>query len=289
MKDLIKDAELKRSRKFRNRSKAATTAPGFETGLIRSRAIPPAVVAHFAAKIESLEPHVEEVLQAEEVARMDRLADMEANKAQNIIEYADEIHARPRREWFASKKEKTLTKQTALEKKKMIEEKAGTGTHRMTRKKRRAREALQALKAAQNENDSDDEGENDGSDKHHKMTPVSVKTAARRKKKVDGANERHAAEKSGGVFEIQGHERASTVKMENKNRKASGMEAVGDGCLFDEERVSYALSAKKGQKQREEVVAKGAYKFRGHDPLKKLGKKRGAKAFKSRSKYKRKK
>ena len=76
-----------------------------------------------------LEPHVEEVLQAEAVARMDRIAEMVAIRAQNLIEHADEIAARPQREWFASKQQKRLTKKAAAEKQRMIAEKAGTGMH----------------------------------------------------------------------------------------------------------------------------------------------------------------
>ena len=50
---------------------------------------------HFTAKINSLKPHIDEVLVAEAVARFDRIAEMEAIKAQNIIQHWDEIKARP--------------------------------------------------------------------------------------------------------------------------------------------------------------------------------------------------
>ncbi len=72
MKDVMKDAEQKR-RMVENcteRDNSSTTA----TGAIRSRTIPSAVIMHFTAKILTLKPHIKEVLAAEAVARMDRIA-----------------------------------------------------------------------------------------------------------------------------------------------------------------------------------------------------------------------
>ena len=86
MKEIIKNVESSNSKRNKNKSPTTTAVVAAEKGVIRSRSIPAAVVAHFAAKIQTLEPHLEEVLQAEAVARMDRIAEMEAIKAQNIIE-----------------------------------------------------------------------------------------------------------------------------------------------------------------------------------------------------------
>merc|ERR1712232_1058510 len=97
------------------------------------------------------EPHVEEVLQAEAVARMDRLAEIEVMRAQNIIEHSDEIKSRPQRQWFASEKEKKTTKEAAAEKARLIAKKVGTGKHRMTRKKRRTREAREMFESGGDE------------------------------------------------------------------------------------------------------------------------------------------
>jgi len=111
MKEIMKDAS--------DRDKIANkhlSAKHCKNAIIRSRSIPPAVIAHFVIKIKSLEHHVEEVVQAEIVARMDRLAEMEVMRAQNIIEHADEIKSRPQRQWFASEKEKKNAKEAAKEK-----------------------------------------------------------------------------------------------------------------------------------------------------------------------------
>ena len=68
-----------------------------KSGLIRSRTVPPAVIVHFFAKMTSLEPHIDEVQTGEAVAQMERLAEMEMTRANNII-VQDEINNRPRNE-----------------------------------------------------------------------------------------------------------------------------------------------------------------------------------------------
>ena len=62
MKEVIRDAGEKRKRVEGNgvRDSAASS-----TGVIRSRTVPQAVLAHFVAKIHSLEPHIQEVMAAE--------------------------------------------------------------------------------------------------------------------------------------------------------------------------------------------------------------------------------
>ena len=91
MKEVIKDAEQK-NKSSRGDKKGSPVA------LIRSRTVPPAVVAHYAAKISSLESHIDEVLMAEKVAKLDRVAEVEAIRAQNIIKHSDEIISLPARE-----------------------------------------------------------------------------------------------------------------------------------------------------------------------------------------------
>ena len=46
-------------------------------------------------------------MDAEAVARLDRIAEMEAMRAKNIIEHSASIKQRPQKEWFASSKQKS--------------------------------------------------------------------------------------------------------------------------------------------------------------------------------------
>lgn len=264
MKEIMKDASERKqitpNESSTNRSQSAT---------IRSRSIPAAVIAHFVKKIRSLEEHIEEVLQAEAVARMDRMAEMEVMRAQNIIEHSDEIKGRPQRHWFASEKEKQSTKEAATEKANRIKEMVGTGMHRMTRKKRRAREAKEYF---ENGGDEDDEM-NDVP-----LPQTSMKQAARESKRDIHEKERKMRNKS-----IHDED----VERKSKKRKVkAGSDALGDSGLFAEEKVAYAPKKKEGEEER----AKSAYNFHGFDEKtdgKKKGKQRGAQKFKSKSKYKR--
>jgi len=282
MKEVIKDAEEKNQRT--NGAKNKSKGPSNSTGVIRSRTIPSAVVAHFVAKIGSLEPHVQEVLAAEAVARMDRLAEMEAIKAQNIIEHADEINSRPQREWFASNKQKQSTKEAAKEKQQMIAEKAGTGMHRMTRKKRRAREAREELERFQEETRR--EREESGLQPKKHVNEKTIKSSARAKKKQMEQKEKAYSEQS-----IHDEDTAKALKRQQKEKKqkkrkgAFGSDALGDSGLFDDEKVAFASKKVKG----EDKPAKSNYDFKGYDPdkLKRKSKKKSVHQFKSKSKYKR--
>jgi ATP-dependent RNA helicase DDX27 len=304
MKEIIRNAEAAR-KNGNNRDGPAESSLAARVGVVKSRTIPPTVVAHFVDKIRDLEPHIEEVLQAEAVAKMDRLAEMEAIKVQNIIEHSDEIQSRPRKEWFASKSEKERTRQSAAEKQRQIDEKVGTGTHRMTRKKRRAREALAALNSAPDEppRDGDEEaGEGDvtpssSNKKQQQQQTVNIKADARKKKKVDAARILEASEKSLRELDEEREARTNAAVNHRKKRKASalssssGGHAPGDGSLFDEDKIAHSGRAKKKKEEAmsDSATAMSSYQFRGYDPNRRLGKKRGNKSFKSKSKYKRRK
>ena len=285
MKDLIKDAESKVKRNKTSDNDNPNNNARFKSGVIRSRTIPAPVIGHFVFKIESLQSHVDEVLAAEAVAKMDRIAEMEATRAQNIIEHADEIQHRPRKEWFASNKQKQKTRMAASEKQKMIEETAGTGMHRMTRKKRRAREALEALNVPVDEGDGDEGGDDEAvSRKGGTKKSVNIKSSARAQKRQRESKEQEKYEQS-----IHDIDLAKQQERRRKKKGVVGMDAAGDSSLFAEEKVSYAnkKAPKKAEPSTGSSVAQSSYNFRGYDPNKKLGKKKGPKAFKSKAKYKR--
>jgi ATP-dependent RNA helicase DDX27 len=271
MKELIKEAETKK--------KSATNNTDARSGVIRTRTIPQAVVSHMAAKIQSLRPHVKEILEAEAVARMDRVADMEAVKALNIIEHSSEIQSRPQKEWFMSNKDKKLSKEAIAEKQKIIAEKVGTGTHRMTRKKRRAREALRGLESHGRCDDDGDESDkgNASSNKQTVNLERQIKSAVKKKKKADQEKERETSQKSVHDIDTEKVQRAA------KKQKKSGKDAVGDSGLFADEKVAFS-----SRKKEATPVAKSSFEFRGYDPSQKFGKKKGVHKFKSKSKYKRK-
>ena len=53
-------------------------------------------------KIGDLEDDIKKILDQERVERELRLAEMEVKKAQNMIDYREQIYSRPKRDWFIS-------------------------------------------------------------------------------------------------------------------------------------------------------------------------------------------
>jgi superfamily II DNA helicase RecQ len=283
MKEVIKDSEKKAASSEKTQENSA---------MIRTRTLPSTVIAYFASKIQSLEDHVDEVLQAEAVAKMDRIAEMELTKAKNLIEHHDEIHNRPQREWYKSVERKRLTKAEMAAKAKMIAEKAGTGTHNMTRKKRRAREAVQALKEHLANGANQDDDNDEKAVKRIKMaTPSAIKASAKKEKR-EKAKEKVKSER----MSVYDEDLKLEQKLAKKKKKRLGIEAIGDSTLFDDEQHTYSKPKKQLKKEiknddDDDKTPNSFYNFRGFDPNQKTGKnkKKGHNSFKSKSKYKRRK
>uniref|UniRef100_A0A7S4KB23 Helicase C-terminal domain-containing protein n=2 Tax=Odontella aurita TaxID=265563 RepID=A0A7S4KB23_9STRA len=282
MKAVIRDATEK-SRRAAEKSKGGASEAA-AAGVIRSRTIPPAVVSHFTAKVASLDPHIEEVLAAEAVARMDRITEMEMTRVKNIIQHGDEIKARPKKEWFASNEQKTSVKEATAEKQRKIDEAVGTGKHRMTRKKRRAREAKEDMLHYQEELREEQE-ETGRNSKKGLVTDQIMKTSAR-------AQKRDAAKKGVGAamsvhdedMERKRKHKAKEQRDKKKRKGAFATDTLGAGGLFDEEKVAFSKKDKTDDGKRP-----SSYNFTEFDPsqMGKKGKKKGNKAFKSKAKHKR--
>lgn len=251
--------------------------------VVRSRTVPPAVVAHFRARVASLEPTVEEVLQAEAVARADRLAEMEATRALNIIQHADEIKSRPAREWFKGKAEKRADAEAAAAKRepKTITPE-GTGTHRMSRKKRRAREATEELRQFQEETRKEREETGKGGTI---MTDRTVKACAISLKKEQQLKEKERFNRSVNDEDMERDRKRKKFEV-RKVKKPVGQHSLGNADLFDDERVSFS---QKNNIDGEDKAPVSRYRFTEFDPNRSFGKggKKSVKSFKSKSKFKR--
>jgi ATP-dependent RNA helicase DDX27 len=282
MKDVIKDAEQKRLLLSQANGKDSSMS---SSGIIRSRTVPPSVVDHFASKIKALETHIKEVLSAEAVAKMDRIAEMEATRAKNIIENFQDIQSKPAREWHIRKDIRTdatpSTNQDRIKKNDHLSE-AGTGTHRMTRKKRRMKEMREYIDKSRREeenNQEDDELNNKPPRRTKLMSDSLVKATARAQKRQLLDNIHVKEEKS--IYE-------ENVEKE-KRRKSSKVagDSLGSGGLFQEDMIAYERKSAKTPA----AVAPSMYSFRGYDPnkTKSIGKKKSVHSFKSKSKFNRRK
>ena len=137
---------------------------------VKSRTIPTAVVRRFREKISSIEQDVSQIKELEREEKALRIAEMEANKTRNMIEYEDDIQRRPRRTWFQSQEEKKRVSMLGLstdedseknddlakgQRKRRNENKEEKRPHRLSRKKRRRLEqekvAEKILKQARRE------------------------------------------------------------------------------------------------------------------------------------------
>ena len=283
MKAVMKDAEQKRriEEKRKNRNDASVS-----TGAIRSRTIPTAVLKHFAAKIVSLEPHLKEVMAAEAVAKMDRIAEIEAKRAQNLIAKGDKKEqSQMKREWFTSHQERISAKERYKQKQEEIKAKIGTGMHRMTRKKRRMREAKEEIAAMQEE--AREQYEETGKMSKKIMTQNAMKASAKAQKRQLMEQEQDKFMAS-IVEEDMKQEKKLKQKEKSEKKKKRGAfasDALGDSGLFDDERVAYESKSNKKPK-----VQKSSFEFKGYDPDKqRKHKAKSHHGFKSKSKFKRRK
>eukprot|EP00850_Spirogloea_muscicola_P009958 SM000057S18388 [mRNA] locus=s57:291437:296607:+ [translate_table: standard] len=76
---------------------------------LHSRVLAPAAIAKWQATIEAMEEDIAAILREEREEMALRKAEMEANKAQNMVEHEAEIYARPKKTWFQSNKERRAT------------------------------------------------------------------------------------------------------------------------------------------------------------------------------------
>ena len=82
---------------------------------IVSRIVDPAVADEWAAKVDALESEVEAILKEEKEEKLLNQTDMQIRKGENLVDYEEEIKARPRRTWFESEKEKLEAKKAGRE------------------------------------------------------------------------------------------------------------------------------------------------------------------------------
>ncbi|KAF2756888.1 DEAD-domain-containing protein [Pseudovirgaria hyperparasitica] len=86
--------------------RAAVKAARTQGAIIQSRSIPNEDVERWSKRLEELEEDIEAVLKEEKEEKMITIAERDLTKSENMVKYAAEIKARPKREWFQSESEK---------------------------------------------------------------------------------------------------------------------------------------------------------------------------------------
>ncbi|KAL2632017.1 hypothetical protein R1flu_016703 [Riccia fluitans] len=245
---------------------------------LKSRVLAQGAVSKWRQKIEELEADIRTIMQEEREERVLRKAEMEANKAQNMMEHEDEIYARPKRVWFQTEKEKKATaKATAggkdagkvkkilsVEEAHALKEKEKRKLERekdMTRKKRRRLEAAREEVVDDDEDDDEDEGLPRGKSKGKKGAKSVVDLAYRKAKAAKGEARALAAGKM-----IPNRKDATKKKDKAPKRKEEMEELFGSD-----------MSARKSKDRDSE----------GKKPRRRPGV--GKHSFKSKARYKRRK
>lgn len=82
-----------------------------------SRNVKPEDAEKWTKKVEELEDQIQEEMRNEKEEKQLATADMEVNKAENLIKHEKEIKARPKRTWFAKRERKEDMKKTKKPKK----------------------------------------------------------------------------------------------------------------------------------------------------------------------------
>ena len=118
-----------------------------------ARAVPQHVVEEFHAKVEGMSEQIKEVEYEERAEKHLQRAEMEATKAENLVEHARDIHARQAKTWFQSEREKKAQSKASLKASERedvdeLEDVAlGNGAGKKGKKTRRAeREAAERVK-----------------------------------------------------------------------------------------------------------------------------------------------
>ena len=95
--------------------KQAVRAAKAQGATVVSRVVDPTVADEWASKVSALDEEVEAILKEEKEEKLLSQTDIAIRKGENIMAHGDEIHARPKRTWFESEKEKLQAKKAGRE------------------------------------------------------------------------------------------------------------------------------------------------------------------------------
>jgi len=87
--------------------------------LLMHRKIAKKLIEKSSQRINHLETQIKEIVEEERTEKELRLAEMEATKAENILQHKEEIENRPKKVWYQTTQEKKVAKETS---KKLVEE-----------------------------------------------------------------------------------------------------------------------------------------------------------------------
>ena len=248
-------------------------------GKVKSRTVPASAVDQWREKVTDMGKDIWGIIREEKEEAYLRKVEREADRAQNLVRYADEIKGRPAKTWFQTGKEKRQLEKKLradyLEKESAALEGDGAGQGKgkkaqknADRKRAREEEARQA-KSRKRQQDPD-------------VPDVFIKASKSRERKL-----REQGAKPGTAFEVAQRQVGDAKPKAKKKRKAAPEDDLfeGDGLAGRAKRPQDAAPKdrfRKAAARPERVSAEERrmlnYRKRGFKPNAK---------FKSKSKYKR--
>merc|ERR1712037_163263 len=260
---------------------------------IRSRRIHTTVLTHWMEKIASLESIIQDILKAEEVAKLERIAEMEMTKVENIFAYEDEIKQRVPKQWLVDKPSKKIIvheKSNKSRDEKIINkvtnrEVSNTGqnskkktpkTKDYTRLQRRRQEVLNQLK--------------------DKVKEPNVASSTKVYRKMLEQKEKVKMEENVSEYKSKTMQNQSKINLVRNKPKSTRIDNFLDDLQLYKGKMS-TNSTQNTVVDKENITKKwiqppSKYKFTEFDPLKlrtkrKKNKQKNVHAFKSKKKYKR--
>lgn len=277
---------------------------------VLTRTIPAPTISHYANKIRDLESQIAEVFKEEQVNSKLELAMREADRAQNLLVYEDEIAARPNRTWHQTETKKQEIRSATLAQAKREQKEAEVGRkeaerlamtaqqkaaalaraddyrraeaqakkdHRLSRKKRRRIEALR--------DNAQGDGADDGEDAPPRKMPTLASAGSAKRQAKESQREAHKV-KTGNVWLT---EDAALLKRDRQGKQ--GLVSRPKFAVGGLEQDDVWGGAKRSDKPSKKVQAqlKAAADFTDFDASKKLrkGGKQSTNSFKSKKKFKR--
>ncbi|KAI5077374.1 hypothetical protein GOP47_0007198 [Adiantum capillus-veneris] len=248
---------------------------------LSSRIVPVGTIMKWHDKIIDMERSVRAVIQEEREERALRKAEMEANKAQNMMDHEVEIFSRPKKVWFQTTQEKRQSANAAKA------AKLAVGGHKETRKS----DSLKNAMGEQNKRKSLEREKNLTRKKRRRLEAAQEAADEFSDEEVDGVKAQKVKVKHGGTTMAElAYRRAKAVKAVDKARLSGKMRK---GLTTADKGRSKLQREKKKRAEMEDLFqgdmnkAKGkAQSFRNTF---KGGRKPGIskRAFKSKSRFKR--
>ncbi|KAJ2993528.1 nucleolar DEAD-box protein required for synthesis of 60S ribosomal subunit [Globomyces sp. JEL0801] len=118
--------------------------------VVKHRIVPSKVVQKYEEVLKGLTETIKEIYEEEKEDKLMSQAEMEVNKAENILKYEDEIKSRPARVWFQSETEKAAAKESTKKSEPIIKDTPKRGKlDGLSRKKKRQIQAREEDKVEQ--------------------------------------------------------------------------------------------------------------------------------------------